>query len=101
MNRSSALWLILGVLAGYLVSGPSLKADEKPRRLPYVTVRGETITLVFAHGTMTSGGSQMPCKVLDESDSWVRCGLPDELSSSREQHWYDLTRVVEVVRQEK
>jgi len=99
-NRLSALWLLLAVFAGYLASGPSVRADERPRRLPYLITRGETVTLVFAYGTRASGGSSVPCTITDESDSWVRCGSTD-IIPSREQHWYDLTRVVEVVRQEK
>jgi len=101
LNRVSALWLLLAVFAGYAASGSSVKADEEPRRLPWVVKSGETVTLVFAHGTLASDVSSIQCKVVNEIRSWVLCGSTDDFSPSGQQRWYDLTRVAEVIRTEK
>jgi hypothetical protein len=44
---------------------------------------------------------RIACTVVDESAAWVRCAPPEDVAPSRQQLWYDLTRVVQVTKEEK
>jgi hypothetical protein len=101
-NRVSALWLVLGVLGGYVVAGPSpVKADEKPRGLPYTINPGDKVQLTFAYGSIASRGYTLECTVADTRDSWLRCATPEGVGAPPEQRWYDLNRIVEITKQEQ
>lgn len=101
-NRVSALWLVVGLLGGYVLAGSSpVKADEKPRRLPYLINRGDKVHLTFAYGSMASGGFALECTIADMADSWLRCATTEGVGTPREQRWYDINRIVEVTKQEQ
>jgi len=96
--RTSALVVAFGCfLAGYAVSGYRVSAspdDVDVRRLPLGMNIGDSVTLTFAVGSMASGISDIDCKITGLSGIWVRCANPNNASdSSREQVWYDITRV--------
>jgi hypothetical protein len=52
---------------------------------------GDTVTLTFVAGAVASGMSDVECKITGLSAIWVRCANAN--NSSREQVWYDTTRV--------
>ena len=96
--RSSADVLAIGCfLAGYAVAGYRVSAsadDVDVRRLPSGMHIGNTVTLTFAAGTVASGTSEVDCKIAGLFGIWVQCTNPNNsLDSSREQVWYDTTRV--------
>ena len=64
------------------------------RSLPGGTNIGETVTLSFEAGAVASGMSDVRCEVTGLNGIWVRCAsAKNSLDSSREQIWYDITRV--------
>jgi hypothetical protein len=96
--RISAVALAIGCfLAGYAVSGYRVSAsadDVDVRRLPSGAHIGETVTLTFAAGSLASGMIDIDCKIVGLYGIWVRCVNPsNSVDSSREQVWYDTTRV--------
>ena len=97
MRISAAVFAIGCFLAGYAVSGYRVSAsadDVDVRRLPNGMSIGDTVSLTFAVGSVASGLSYMDCKIAGLSGIWVRCANPDNsVDSSREQVWYDITRV--------
>jgi hypothetical protein len=101
LNRFAPLLLIVGLVAGYAISGPPVKAQDTARRLPAGINQGDTVSLTFAHGTMSSGGYTLTCTIVGLSDSWIRCAAPENFGSSREQPWYDVSRVVKITKPER
>jgi len=101
LNRFAPLWLILGVVTGYAIAGPSVKAQDTAKRVPNAINQGDTVSLLFAHGTIASGEYSMTCTITAVSDSWIRCGRPDTIGGPREQPWYDVSRVVKITKQER
>ena len=96
--RISAMAFAIGCfLAGYAVSGYRVSAsadDVDVRRLPSGMNIGDSVTLTFAVGSVAEGMSYIDCKIAGLSGIWVRCVDPkDSVDSSREQVWYDTTRV--------
>ena len=96
--RISAVVCAIGCfLTGYAVAGFRVSAspgDVQVRSLPSGTNIGERVTLMFAAGSIASGLSEVDCKVAGLAGVWVRCAnANDSLDSSREQVWYDTTRV--------
>ena len=93
---SAGVFAIGCFLAGYAVAGyrVSASADLDVRRLPSGMHIGDSVTLTFAAGTVASGTSDIDCKIAGLFGVWVRCTNPNNsLDSSREQVWYDTTRV--------
>lgn len=87
-------------LAGYAVSGYRVSAgadDVDVRRLPSGMNIGDRVTLTLAVGSVASGISDIDCKIAGLYGVWVRCANPNtSWDSSREQVWYDTTRVAVV-----
>ena len=84
-------------VAGYAAAGYRVSAsadDVAVRRLPSGMNIGDSVTLTFAVGSVASGMSDIECKIAGLSGIWVRCANPNNsLDSSRDQVWYDTTRV--------
>jgi hypothetical protein len=97
MRISAAVFALGCFLAGYAVAGYRVSAsadDVDVRRLPSGMHIGDSVTLTFAAGTVASGTSEIDCKIAGLFGIWVRCTNPNNsLDSSREQVWYDTTRV--------
>ena len=97
MRISAVVFAIGCFLAGYAVSGYRVSAsadDVEVRRLPSGTNIGDTVTLSFEAGAVASGMNDVRCEVAGLSGIWVRCANDNKsLDSSREQVWYDTTRV--------
>jgi hypothetical protein len=96
--RSSAVVCAIGCfLAGYAVAGYRVNAspgDVQVRSLPSGMNIGERVTLTFAAGSVASGMSDVDCKIAGLTGVWVQCAnVSDSRDSSREQVWYDTTRV--------
>jgi hypothetical protein len=94
MRISAAVFAMGCFLAGYAVAGYRVSAsadDVAVRSLPGAANIGETVTLTFEAGAVASGMSDVRCEITGIYGIWVRCAnSPD---SSREQVWYDITRV--------
>jgi len=101
LNRFAPLWLILGLVAGYAISGPPVKAQDGGRRVPGAINQGDTVTLTFAHGTLASGQYSMTCIITGIADNWVRCTPRETFGGAGEHPWYDVTRVVKIAKQER
>jgi len=104
MSRLSAIALSIGcVLMGFTFANTrvSARADDVQvvRRLPYTVNSGDRVTLTYATGSFGTGPSVVECTVKAEGGGWVLCSNDDPATATRDQHWYDLTRVVEVKRE--
>ena len=97
MRISAVVFAIGCFLAGYAVAGYRVSAsadDVAVRRLPGGISMGDTITLTFAAGSVASGMNEIDCKIAGLYGIWVRCASANSsLGSSREETWYDTTRV--------
>jgi hypothetical protein len=100
MRISAVVLAVACFLGGYAVSGYRVSAspdDVEVRRLPIGMNVGDTVTLTFATGAIASGMNDLECKVVNLSGIWVRCASANESqNTSREQLWYDTTRVAVV-----
>jgi hypothetical protein len=102
----SAVVFALGCfLAGYAVAGYRVSAsadDVAVRSLPGRTNIGDSVTLSFEAGAVASGMTEVTCEITGLSGIWVRCASPGKSpDSSREQLWYDTTRVAVVKKTER
>lgn len=88
MNRWSVLLLILGVIAGYLISGTSVRAQNDP--LPFAV--GDTVTLRYGIGP-SSTPDWVECSVMDIRGTYVKCAPPARGPQNVE-HWHSLQSVV-------
>jgi hypothetical protein len=101
MRISAVVFAVGCFLGGYTVAGYRVSAspadDVAVRRLPRDMNTGDTVTLTFSGGAVASGMMDVQCRIADISGIWVRCASADNsLDSSREQVWYDTTRVTVV-----
>ncbi len=100
LNRTAALCLVCGVLVGYLLAGPSVKAQNVPVGVPVSVFGGDDVTLHFERGTFPSENvSSMRCRVSAVEGSWIRCGSGDLVD--RTQKWINLVYVVQVTKSER
>lgn len=88
MNRWSVLFLILGVIGGYLIAGTSVRAQNDP--LPFAA--GDRVTLQYAIG-YGSGGDDVECSVMEIRGIYVKCAPPARAAQNVE-HWHSLQSVV-------
>ena len=101
-NRTAALCLVCGVLVGYLLAGPSVRAQNAPAGAPVSLFGGDDVTLQFERGTFTSMDvSSMRCRVSAIEGSWVKCGSPDALGIDRTQKWINLQYVIQLTKSER
>lgn len=106
MRTSAAVVFAIGCsLAGYAAAGYRVSAsadDVDVRRLPSGMNIGDTVTLSFEAGAVASGMNEVRCEIQALSGIWVRCANASKsLDSSREQLWYDTTRVAVVKKAER
>src|SRR3954462_13211400 len=101
LNRLSAICLLAAVVLGYALAGVPVRAEDPQRRFPGGINRGDKVTLQFEYGSMGTGGFSLSCTIAETYESWVRCAPSDEFTGSRDQRWYDLSRVVVVTKTER
>jgi hypothetical protein len=98
VNRCSVAFLILGVMAGYLITGTTVRAQIDP--LPFAV--GDTVTLRFGAPWSTEYNNFISCTVSDIRGLFVKCAppLPSERSGRPEQ-WYNLQQSVAMIEKAK
>ena len=103
LNRTSALWLVVGILAAYTFVAPSVEAQNPTGLRPPFVAIGDIVTLRFERGTLVASDrdSIVQCVVTALQDMWVRCGPEDKFAVQQEQRWYSFQRVVEITKRER
>jgi len=100
-NRMAAVYVVIGVLAGYLISGSSARAQSSSGAPPSSVVIGADLLLQFESGTLSQNVSSMRCAVRALEGNWVKCGVPDPFDSSRGDRWVSLAYVTQITRHDK
>jgi hypothetical protein len=101
-NRTAALCLVCGVLVGYLLAGPSVRAQNVQLGAPVTVFGGDDVTLQFQRGTFPSENvNSMRCRVTAIEGSWVKCGSADGFGMDRMQKWINLGYVIQLTKNEK
>jgi hypothetical protein len=97
-TRFSAVWLVVGIISGYALSGPSVTAQNISSAVPPFIALGDEVTLQFDR-TASSGDhiSTIRCTVADIQGSWIRCER-EKFSFERDQTWHSLTRLIAVTK---
>jgi hypothetical protein len=102
LSRTAALCLVSGILAGYLVAGASVRAQNVPAGAPVSVFGGDDVLLQFERGTFLSEGvSSIRCRVIAVEGSWIKCGSGDGFGVDRTQKWMNLAYVTQVTKVEK
>ena len=93
VNRWSVVLLILGVMAGYLISGTTVRAQVDP--LPFAI--GDTVTLRFGAPWSAEYNNFVSCTVSEVRGVFVKCAPhPSERPDSPEK-WYNLQQSVAMI----
>jgi hypothetical protein len=92
-NQWSVVALILGVLAGYLISGTTARAQDN--LLPFVV--GDTVTLVFGEPWREPYKNFVVCTVSEVRGVFVKCASEPSARPGRPEEWYNLQQSVAVV----
>ena len=101
-DRTAALWLIVGVVDGYGMSGAVVKAQNASGAAAPVSVSsGDDLTLQFERGTFSENTSSMRCAVQSLEGTWVKCAASDGFGAERNQKWVNLAYVIQIIRREK
>ena len=93
VTRWSVLLLILGVVAGYLSSGTTVRAQDDP--LPFVL--GDTVTLVFGEPWRDPYKNFVVCTVSEIRGVFVKCARDASERPGRPDQWYNLQHSVAMV----
>jgi hypothetical protein len=98
-SRISALWLVVGLVCGYALSGSSATAQSVPSSVPPFIGPGDEVTLQFDRSTASGDHPMMSlrCTVAEIQAAWIRCER-DKFSTERNQTWHSLTRLVSVTK---
>ena len=100
-NRFSALWLVIGLIGGYALSGSSATAQRSDDLYISALNPGNTVQLVFERGAVSTDNSTLNCTVGEVIGRWIRCKSEDSFQEDREQRWYSLERVARITKREK
>jgi hypothetical protein len=101
LNRMTALWLGIGVLAGYLIAGSAATAQSSSVFAPSGIAIGEEVVLQFERGTLSENVSSMRCSVRTVEGTWVKCAIPDAFDTDRGQKWVNLGYVTQITKRDK
>jgi hypothetical protein len=102
LNRTAAVCLFCGVLVGYLLAAPSVRAQNVPPVAPVTVFGGDDVVLHFERGTLQNdSASSIRCRVVAVEGSWIKCGSPDGFGIDRTQKWMNLAYVVQLTKNEK
>ncbi len=93
VNRWSVVLLVLGVMAGYLISGTTVRAQADP--LPFVV--GDTVTLIFGEPWREAYKSFIVCNVSEVRGVFVKCARDANERAGRPDQWYNLQKSVAMV----
>jgi len=72
VNRWSVVVLVLGMVAGYVISGTSVKAQTDS--LPFAV--GETVLLRYPPTHATEASPWVECSVVEIRGAFVKCAPP-------------------------
>jgi hypothetical protein len=87
VNRWSVALLLIGVIAGYVVSGTSVRAQGEP--LPFAV--GDPISLHYGE---PPASNFVECSVAEIRGVYVRCSAPARVSLSQNvEVWHSLQSV--------
>jgi hypothetical protein len=102
-NRTSALWLVLGLVGGYTVAGPPVKAQNAAvSPVPPFLGTGDDVTLQFERGTYHENVHSIRCTVAAIEGIWLRCGpAVERFDPQREQRWLNLERVIQITERDQ
>jgi hypothetical protein len=102
LNRTAAVCLFCGILAGYLLAGASVRAQNAPVGAPITVFGGDDVLLEFESGTYQNGRtSSVRCRVTAIEGSWIKCGSADGFGVDRTQKWINFAYVIQVTKMEK
>ena len=102
-NRVSFLCLLVGILVGYAAAGTPMTAQSANfTMLPNaVQMPGANLSLTLEAGALEERVAHVNCLVGEVSGDWVRCKSSDSFQDEREQRWYDMKRVVQIIKRER
>lgn len=101
-SRTSALWILVGLLAGYALAGRSaVEAQESAYLRPWFVNVGDSVTLQFERGALAESGGSVQCAVTQVWGMWVRCGPEERFGLQREEKWYSFQRVAAITKRER
>src|SRR5688572_9943739 len=93
VNRWSVALLIAGVLAGYAISGTTVRAQDSP--LPFAI--GDHVTLRFgAPWSAEYKNFVIFCNVNDIRGMYVKCAPPASARPQQAEEWHNMQSVVVV-----
>jgi len=103
LNRTAVVvCLVCAVLVGYLLSGPSVRAQNVATGAPVSIFGGDDVTLQLQRGSFQSEGvSSIRCRVTAIEGTWIKCGSADAFGVDRTQKWVNLSYVIQVMKYEK
>jgi hypothetical protein len=101
LNRFSAVWLVVGLIGGYALSGMTVTAQSSDNLFVSALSSGSTVDLGFEGGALSEGVATITCTVAQLQGRWVRCKAADSFQDGREQQWYSLERVVSISKRQK
>lgn len=92
-NRLSAVWLVVGVVAGYAAAGRSVTAQNVPANpVPPFVNPGDDVTLYLDY----ERSGMVRCAVAEIQGIWIRCAPADKLATQARQRWFSLNRAIEI-----
>ena len=100
-KRMAAVYVVIGVLAGYFIAGSSAKAQSSSGFPPSSVVVGADLLLQFESGSLSQNVSSMRCAVRTVEGNWVKCGSADPFDTSRGDKWVNLAYVTQITRRDK
>jgi hypothetical protein len=100
-NRTAALWLVIGILGGYLLADSPAIAQNASGAAPAFVAPGEELTLQFERGTLSENVSSVRCAVVTLDGTWVKCANPDAFPTDHNQKWVNLAYVTQIVKRDK
>ena len=104
LNRTAVLCLACVALVGYLLAGPSVRAQNIPTgTIPISVSVGDETQIFLARGTLQGSTveSRVNCRVIAIEGSWLKCASGDSLGSDRGPKWVNLGYAVQVTKWEK
>jgi len=103
LNRTAVVvCLVCAVLVGYLLSGPSVRAQNVATGAPVSIFGGDDVTLQLERGTfLNEGVGTIRCRVTGIEGTWIKCGSGDAFGVDRTQKWVNLGYVIQVTKHEK
>jgi hypothetical protein len=93
LSRWSVLFLVVGVVAGYVLAGPSAKAQGAP--VPFQL--GDRVILTYINDKSAS------CVIGEIHGNYLRCDSANQnvsIGTRRQQRWQSLESIVSIMKSE-